>query len=133
MTGSTDPHIAVPRAVAGALNALTALTKEPGHKRFVYTSSSFAATLPKPGLRFTVHENTYNDEAVQRVWQHEPPGDAVYAASKVESERALRRWVEEHKPDLAINISRYSQCRMFACTSSDHQPSLPKCQPWHCD
>lgn len=89
MTGSRDPAVAIPRAVRGALNALTACHKEPGLKRFVFTSSSFAVTQPKPNLKFTVTTDTFNDEAIDRVKLPDPDGETVYSASKVECKRAI--------------------------------------------
>lgn len=50
MSNSNDPDVVVGNAVKGVLNALRAAKKEgAGMKRFVYTWSSTAATLPKPG------------------------------------------------------------------------------------
>ncbi|KAL3472585.1 hypothetical protein BJX99DRAFT_235214 [Aspergillus californicus] len=103
MTHSTDPNIAIPRAVKGAINALAASAKEPSLKRFVYTSSSFAVTLPKPGKKFTVTAETFNEESVKRAWEPNASGDAIYAASKVEAERAMTKWLDENKTSLAVN------------------------------
>ncbi|KAL3445544.1 NAD(P)-binding protein [Aspergillus insuetus] len=103
MTASPDASIAIPRAVNGALNALRASAKEPSITRFVYTSSSFAATLPKPGHQFTVAADTFNEEAIERAWGHDADGDSVYAASKVEAERAIAKWVQENDPPLVVN------------------------------
>lgn len=75
-------------------------------KRFVYTSSSFAATLPKPGERFTISTNTFNNEAVERAWKPNASGETVYAASKVEAERAIMKWVDENKSSLIVNMSK---------------------------
>ena len=105
MTHSTDPNIAVPRAVNGALNALKASANVSGLKRFVFTSSSFAATQPKPGKKFMITAESYNDEAVERAWKPNADGETVYAASKVEAERAIFRWVKENKPSLIVNAS----------------------------
>ncbi|KAL3495788.1 hypothetical protein BJX62DRAFT_252830 [Aspergillus germanicus] len=103
MTSSPDASIAIPRAVNGALNALRASAKEPSIKRFVYTSSSFAATLPKPGQRFTIAANTFNEEAIERAWGPNADGDSVYAASKVEAERTIAKWVQENNSPLVVN------------------------------
>ena len=76
-------------------------------KRFVYTSSSFAATIPKPGKRFTVFANTFNNEAVEDALISDPDGATVYAASKVEAERAILKWIDENKPLLIVNRSKH--------------------------
>ena len=76
-------------------------------KRFVYTSSSFAATMPKPGKRFTVFANTFNNEAVEDALISDPDGATVYAASKVEAERSILKWIDENKPLLIVNRSKH--------------------------
>lgn len=103
MTHATDPNVAVPRAVNGALNALKASAKVPGLKRFIFTSSSFAATQPKPEKKFTITTESYNDEAVERARKPNADGETVYSASKVEAERAIFKWVKENKPSLIVN------------------------------
>jgi nucleoside-diphosphate-sugar epimerase len=97
MTGSSDSH-AISLAVSGALNALKAATKA-GIKRFVYTSSSFAVTQPKPNEVFEITEDTFNEEAVEKVRKG--------TASKVEAERALTSWGKEHAPEVVINMGTY--------------------------
>ena len=106
MNGSRDPAIAVPRAVQGALNALRTASKEPAMKRFVYTSSSFAATLPKPKKRFTISADTFNDESVERACQPDPDGETIYSASKVDAERAIYKWIDDHESSLVVNTSK---------------------------
>jgi nucleoside-diphosphate-sugar epimerase len=83
MTLSNDAHAVIPRAVGGAISALSACAGEASMKRFVLTSSSFAVTQPKPGKRFTVTIETFNDETVERVKQPDPDGATVYSASKL--------------------------------------------------
>ncbi|KAF6781347.1 aldehyde reductase [Colletotrichum sojae] len=102
MTGSRDPAIAIPRAVNGALNAAKASVKA-RLNRFVFTSSSFAVTQPRPGKVFTLTAESFNDEAVERVKTPGADGETVYSASKVEAERALSRWVEESRTSLVVN------------------------------
>ena len=118
MTHSTDPNIAIPRAVNGALNALKASAKVPGLKRFVFTSSSFAATQPKPGKKFTITAESYNDEAVERAWKPNADGETVYSASKVEAERAIFKWVKENKPSLIVNTGMNFSWLYAGCTDN---------------
>lgn len=108
MTGSPDPAVAIPRAVNGALDALAACHKEPGLKRFVFTSSSFAVTQPKPNVEFTVTTDTFNEEAVARAKLPDPDGETVYSASKVECERAIAKWLQEHDSKLVVNTGMFS-------------------------
>jgi len=87
-----------------ALNALKAASSA-GIKRFVYTSSSFAVTQPKPNISFTVDESTFNEIAVRVVKEKgsQADGASVYSASKVEVERAMERWKIENAADIVIN------------------------------
>lgn len=103
MTHSTDPHVAIPRTVNGALNALRASARVSSMKRFVYTSSSFAATQPKPDTKFTITAESYNDEAVEQAWKPNASGETIYAAGKVEAERAIFKWVRENSSSLTVN------------------------------
>lgn len=107
MSNSNDPDVVVGNAVKGVLNALRAAKKEgAGMKRFVYTSSSTAATLPKPGEVFSVTAESWNDEAVEMAWKTdavEKDAFVVYAASKAESERTVWKWARENEPEFVIN------------------------------
>ncbi|RSL67566.1 hypothetical protein CEP53_002970 [Fusarium sp. AF-6] len=103
-TGSNDAHLTIPKVVDAAINALETAAKEPSMKRFVYTSSFFAATFPSPDKRIAITQETFNDEAVKRTWLPDPEGDVVYAASKVEAERRITAWVKENKPSLVVNM-----------------------------
>ncbi|CAG9983179.1 unnamed protein product [Clonostachys byssicola] len=108
MTGSTDPKIAIPKAVDGAINALKASAKEPNMKRFVYTSSSFAAALPRPNEKFTVKADTFYEEAVKGAWGPSPHRHTVYSASKIAAERAISAWVGNNKPSIVVNFGTLS-------------------------
>lgn len=104
-----DPHSTIPIAVKGGLNALQAAFKEPKVKRVVFTSSSIAATFPKPNVEFSIDETSYNEEGIQRGWNPSPdehPGTRslnLYAALKTETEKAMWKWVEENKPSFVFN------------------------------
>ncbi|KAE8447770.1 hypothetical protein EG329_010164 [Mollisiaceae sp. DMI_Dod_QoI] len=91
----------------GINNILKAAAKEPSVKRFVYTSSSTAATAPKPNKVFTIDTNTWNEEQIKEAWAP-PPYEperawAVYGSSKAEGEKAVWRFVEEQKPGFVAN------------------------------
>ncbi|GAA5830918.1 hypothetical protein JCM11251_005076 [Rhodosporidiobolus azoricus] len=97
-----DPQVSVDLAVQGALNALRAAATA-GHKVFAYTSSSFAATQPKPGVAFRFNEQTYNEEAVEKCSQavagsKEFGGDTIYSASKVTVDQAIYAWAGDMPP-----------------------------------
>ncbi|KAK2614900.1 hypothetical protein N8I77_001690 [Diaporthe amygdali] len=107
MSNSTDPDVVIGNAVKGVLHALRAAKKEGvGMKRFVYTSSSTAATLPKPGENFSVTTESWNNEAIEMAWKaetREKDAFIVYAASKAESEKAVWKWARENEHEFVIN------------------------------
>jgi nucleoside-diphosphate-sugar epimerase len=103
-----DPNVGIPLCINGALEALKAAATEPGLKRVVLTSSSTAASAPRPGKVFVMDESTWNHDAVQAAWAP-PPYDNpsryadVYGASKMQSEEAAWKWVRENKPHFVFN------------------------------
>ena len=105
---SADPNKAIPTVINGILNTLKAAATEPQIKRVVMTSSSTAATGPKPNVEFSIDEKTWNHEDVEAAWKP-PPYEghdrvlAVYAASKMQSEEAAWKWMKENKPSFGLN------------------------------
>jgi nucleoside-diphosphate-sugar epimerase len=107
--GFSDVETAVSIGVSGGLNALKACAKSSSIKRCVFTSSSLAATFPKPNVEFSINEDNYNDEAMD-ILKKEPnkKGLYIYAAMKTETEKAMWKWMEEHKPGFTFNaVVRY--------------------------
>ena len=104
MSKKSDADSAIQLAVDGALNALRAAAGA-GLNRFVYTSSSFAATQPKPNKVFTIPIDAYNEEAVDRCKQPNPDGETIYAASKVAADKAIFQWVKENETSIVVNSS----------------------------
>ncbi|EFY97729.1 aldehyde reductase II [Metarhizium robertsii ARSEF 23] len=122
-----DPSAVIPNVVRGTENILTSASKHPAIKRFVLTSSSTAALIPKPNEKCTVTEgmyfavaiasqepvdpnlqlDTWNDDAVKAAWSESTPAAqkpyVVYAASKTEGERAAWNWMRENKPHFVMN------------------------------
>lgn len=111
MTFDPDPNKVIPTVIAGAVNVLKAAFAEPSVKRFVYTSSSTAALLPKPNVPgIVVTENTWNDEAVKLAWSSTSysaeQANLTYAASKTQAEQEVWKFYRENKdkrPDLVVN------------------------------
>jgi nucleoside-diphosphate-sugar epimerase len=108
---SDDPNVVITSTVNGVKNALTSAAKEAGMKRFVFTSSSAAATLPKPGKKFTITANSWDDEAVKNAWNGKTDGFSsypfmVYSAGKTEGERAVWDWVKDNKPHFVVNTGK---------------------------
>ncbi|KAF2729036.1 dihydroflavonol-4-reductase [Polyplosphaeria fusca] len=108
LTGQ-DPQETIPQAISGGVNALKSSAKTPSIQRVVFTSSSIAATFPKPNTPFSINETSYNEDALQWGWNHpaDQPADLkglfIYAATKTATEKALWGWVRENKPGFVFN------------------------------
>lgn len=106
---SEDADQVISSVVAGTENFLRAATREPRVKRFTLTSSSTAATLPKPGVEAVLTTDTWDDEAVEAAKTKGvsigPNAYAyiVYAASKTQGERAFWKFVKDEKPSFVAN------------------------------
>ncbi|KAL8950433.1 MAG: hypothetical protein Q9222_003527 [Ikaeria aurantiellina] len=107
LTLNPDPYKVIPMVVSGMQNALAAAARCPSIKRFVYTSSSAAATAPIANREFHVDETTWNDADVEAAWApppyHEDRRLAVYAASKTLAEKECWRYMHEEKPAFVLN------------------------------
>ncbi|KAF1817204.1 aldehyde reductase [Eremomyces bilateralis CBS 781.70] len=103
------PDDVVPLAVAATLGFLKSAADTPSVKRFVHCSSSAAARRPTANVRRVIDSDTYNDETVQAIYadkgeiQGLDKAFAVYTASKVQSEKAAWKFVEENKPPFVFN------------------------------
>ncbi|EMR66145.1 putative aldehyde reductase protein [Eutypa lata UCREL1] len=106
-TMDPNPHNVIPGTVSGTVNALKAAAQEPSVKRFVLTSSSTAALIPKPNNPIKVTTDTWNDEAVELAYRDPPyePERAgpVYGASKTLSEKEAWKFMDEKKPGFTLN------------------------------
>jgi nucleoside-diphosphate-sugar epimerase len=103
----SNPNNVIPQVLAGIRGILNSAAKEPGIKRFVFTSSSSATTSPKPNKKFTISKDTWNEEDVEAAWMPPPydPSRAwfVYAASKTQAEQELWKYVREQNPHFVAN------------------------------
>jgi len=105
---NANPNEAVPTVVRGMTNVLQAAAAEPSIKRVVITSSSGAATNPKPNTMFHIDSNMWNEEAVEAAWKP-PPYEGlerklnVYYACKTQGEQAAWKFVDERKPGFVLN------------------------------
>lgn len=106
-TMDPDPNAVIPGSIKGTVNALTAAAQEQSVKRFVLTSSSASALIPKPNNPATVTTETWNDETVAYATRGPPyePERAypVYAAAKTLAEREAWKFVREKKPGFTLN------------------------------
>lgn len=102
MSFSDKPDEVIPPTVKGALNIMTAATKEPGIKSVVYCSSSTAALLPKPNEVIKVEKGTWNEETVRIASEPNPDAFSVYGASKTQAEKAIWETVKQTKPPFQV-------------------------------
>lgn len=103
----SDPNEIVTPTVAMVTDLLKSLSSHPTVKSFVFTSSSVAIALPNPGVVYPMGPTIFNDAAISAAWAPPPykPENAfaVYAASKVEAEHTIRKFVNEKKPHFRTN------------------------------
>ncbi|KAF2726102.1 NAD dependent epimerase/dehydratase [Polychaeton citri CBS 116435] len=108
LTFSPDPNEVILPAVALVESVLGSAAKESSVKRFVFTSSSSAVADPsKADQVYDVTHDTWADWTLEDAWRP-PPYDSdriysVYAASKLESERTVWKFVKEKKPHFVAN------------------------------
>ncbi|KAG9521735.1 NAD(P)-binding protein, partial [Aureobasidium melanogenum] len=105
---SKNPNDVIPSVIAGVTHTLEAADKEPSVKRFVFTSSSTAATNPVPNKEFNIDENSWNQVAIDKAWAGPPYTEAdrawnVYGASKTQGEQAVWKYVRENNPHFECN------------------------------
>jgi nucleoside-diphosphate-sugar epimerase len=103
----------IPPTVKGTTNILDAALTNPSVKRVVFTSTSSAASGPRPEVKFHIGRDTWNEVSLNIVkntpeakraemgfeWAYQ-----VYMAAKTEAERAAWGFVEEKKPPFVVNI-----------------------------
>ena len=102
-----NPHNVIPGTISGVVKALEGASQEPSVKRFVFTSSSRAAVIPKPNKPVKVTTDTWADEALELAYRDPPyePERAlhVYGASKILAEREAWKFMDEKKPAFTLN------------------------------
>lgn len=102
-----DPNVVVKPMVDGILSILRSSAKTPSVKRFVLTSSSVAVLLPSSEKEITVSVHDWNHESIDAAWAPPPytpdRAFAVYAASKIEGEKAFWDFVKNEKPSFVAN------------------------------
>jgi nucleoside-diphosphate-sugar epimerase len=102
-----DPNV----VISGCVNGIRAILQEahstPTIKRFVYTSSSNAATRPLVSEPKRVDSTSWNDDILEEAWAPPPFKNdrayAVYAASKVACERAAWDFMRDQQPNFILN------------------------------
>lgn len=114
-----EPNEAIPGVVAGALNAVSATSKKPSSRHFLYTSSSTAITLPRPNIELGVSTEDCHSEAIEAAWKP-PPYEfkrawAVYAANKSEAGQCVVGFYQEKRSGFVS--TRYCHIRTPAKSS----------------
>lgn len=98
---SSNPHEVIPETVSGTVSLLRAasLTKGDTPLRFVYTSSSSTTGFIVHNKPRVITTSTWNEEAPELAWAPPPYADekkwAVYATSKMESEKACFKFAKD--------------------------------------
>ncbi|KNG50440.1 aldehyde reductase ii [Stemphylium lycopersici] len=104
---SPDPNVVITGCANGIRAILAEAKSTPSIRRFVYTSSSNAATRPFVGQPRHVDSSSWNDDILEEAWAPPPYESsrayAVYAASKVVCERAGWDFVRDEKPGFTFN------------------------------
>ncbi|KAF1984864.1 NAD(P)-binding protein [Aulographum hederae CBS 113979] len=101
------PQEVIPPTVESVMRGLEAASKTPSVKSFVLTSSAWAAMFPSPDTPgLVIDTDSWNTQAVTDAWdlEKEKHPANLYAASKVEAEKTLWKYVEEKKPDFVVNV-----------------------------
>ncbi|KAH8754295.1 hypothetical protein F5883DRAFT_632579 [Diaporthe sp. PMI_573] len=107
VTFNPDPNVVIPDVVSSIHEILDSAAKTPTVKSLVYTSSAAALAPPTPNVARRLGPETYNEEDVKMAWAPPPylldRAMSVYAASKVEGEKALFAYSKEKQPHFTIN------------------------------
>lgn len=102
-----DPNAVVPPTVESMITVLKAAAAIPTIKRVVLTSSSIAAFKPAPNKVMIVDQTFWNEEDLAEAWKPPPYTESrafsVYAAAKIESERAAWKFVSENETPYTMN------------------------------
>ena len=103
----SDPNVVIKSTVDGLIDLLKVAKAEPSVKRFVLTSSTAGAEQLNATEKYLLNDKSWNEAVVELAWAPPPytpeRGPAVYAASKIEGERAAWKFVEEEKPNFVFN------------------------------
>ena len=124
----------LPAVTATVNHILESAAANPGVKRFIMTSSSTAATNPKPGVEFTITETTWNQEVVDAAWAP-PPYTAqrqwdVYGASKTLAEQELWKFMQAHDDVGFVANTVLPNANFGPFLSPEHQASGGSTPTW---
>ena len=103
-----NPNEIIPYDIAGTREALMAAAGETSVKRFVLTGSSLSGALPRPDVKYHIGKDSWNEGVLDMAWAP-PPYDQpwrpfmVLAASRMQCEREVWKFVKEGKPSFVVN------------------------------
>ncbi|KAK8043948.1 hypothetical protein PG994_012786 [Apiospora phragmitis] len=107
MSFDPDPSNVITPVVQTISSLLQAAALVPSAQRFVYTSSIGAAYSPRVAIPAILTKDVWNDAAIEAAWSPPPympeRGGKVYAASKVEAERVMFRFIEDTNPGFTVS------------------------------
>lgn len=107
LTFGPDPDVVIPPVVDGVQQVLASAAATPSIKRFVLTSSSCSAVIPRPNEHYHVDASTWNDAVVPLAYDAASPADKrgfyVYSASKTLAERALWKFMDAEPRGFSAN------------------------------
>jgi nucleoside-diphosphate-sugar epimerase len=121
----SEPEPTIPLCIKTVLTALESAKKEPTVKRFVLTSSAWAAAAPCPDVGFSIDENTWNEEAVRAAWAKDPPpnGLQIVMAGKTQAEQEAWKWVKTHQPHFIFSSVLPDTC--FGAVLEPNRQGIP--------
>ncbi|CZR67169.1 related to NADPH-dependent aldehyde reductase [Phialocephala subalpina] len=102
-----NPHNVITPTVEGTKNLLRVAAREISVKRFVYTGTIGATDPLTSTTPVYLTKDSWNEEGVDQAWK-EPYGPEKgyinYVASKIITEKAVWKFVEEEKPGFELNV-----------------------------
>ncbi|KAI1177848.1 hypothetical protein F4777DRAFT_166817 [Nemania sp. FL0916] len=121
-----DVDAALDLEVPFAYGLLKAAKEEPSVKSVVFTSSAWAAWTPDASKKTTLHEWSYNDDAVRIVRSKAPSeekGLLGYMAVKTILEQRIWDWIRQEKPSYTFNTILPDS--VFGATLSPENQGIP--------
>jgi len=103
--GITEIEPATTMEITSVIAALEAANNEPSVKRFVLTSSAWAAGSPMANTPYTLTRESFNENAVRQAYATDPApnGLQMYMALKTRMEQEAWKWIREHQPAFVFN------------------------------
>jgi nucleoside-diphosphate-sugar epimerase len=102
---ATEPEPMISLAVQTVLTALESAKKVDGVKRFVFTSSAWAAAPSQPGREYKVDAGTWHDEILESIRREDKKHTSIeiFMAGKTKAEKEAWKWVEKNKPNFEFS------------------------------